>query len=79
MPRSASRDDDPLLKLWQVADELGVSVTTAWRLARDGDLPSIDVGRRRPLLRVRTSAVEEFKRAREVRPIPRRARGRPAA
>ncbi len=71
--RARRSSDDPLLTLRQVAEELGVSVTTAWRYTRDGELPAIDVGRQRALLRVRASAVEQFKDAREVRRISRRA------
>jgi predicted DNA-binding transcriptional regulator AlpA len=75
----ARQSADPLLNLEEVGAELGVSKTTAWRYCVEvGLLPYINVGIKCTRLRVRLSAVEAFKTEREVRPIPRRARGRAA-
>jgi predicted site-specific integrase-resolvase len=74
----ARQISDPLLTLEEVGAELGVSDTTAWRYCTSGQLPCIDVGRGRARLRVRQSAVAQFLKDREVKPIPRRARGRAA-
>lgn len=76
---AGTRDSERLLRLYEVAELLGVSTVTAWRRVRAGELLAIDVGvRGRPQLRVRRSAVEDYIRSREIRPLA-RGRGRRAA
>ena len=46
-----------LLRPWEVAERLGVSVTTVKRLMTDGELPFVRIGQDR---RIPTAAVADF-------------------
>ena len=60
-------DKDELLKVEQVADELGVHVETIRKWIREKQLNAVSLGRRGGY-RIRRSALEEFLRRRETMP-----------
>lgn len=66
-PGAAAPTHDPLLRIQQVMDSLSISRTTAHTLIRSGQLAGINVGTtRRPIFRVRQSALDAFIAARST-------------
>ncbi len=56
MPTTAEPTESPLLSLGEIADHLGLGISTVHRLVATGQLPAYRVGPR--LVRVRKSDVE---------------------
>lgn len=52
--------DDRLLRPWEVADRLSVSRSEAYRLIKEGKLPSVAIDEGRGQLRVRQSDLVAF-------------------
>jgi excisionase family DNA binding protein len=58
--------NDPFLSVPQVAERLGISTRSAWRLVQEGPLPSLYVSDR--LRRVRASALDAYLAERNAQP-----------